>query len=251
MCVLKCGQNARIQTKVKENRMKQKRYGILAAIFAATLAMACGPKEKPVEAPPKVEKVLDIDLFVMSMCPYGVQAIEAMVPAVEKFGGQVGLNIEYIGNKGADGALTSMKGENEVKGNIAQICARELDPDEKKTAYWKFMTCVNKEWKTIPANTDACIAESGLDATAMKSCIDGEKGKALLSESYDKAAAKKATGSPTIFMNGEPYQGGRSSDAIAQALCKQFGAPKNLTYCKGHSPSAGSSADCTDGQTMR
>src|SRR5688500_7458221 len=57
-------------------------------------------------------------LFVMSQCPYGVQAEQAFAPVIEKFGRDIDLKVEYIGKTAPDGSLTAMHGPNEVKGNI-------------------------------------------------------------------------------------------------------------------------------------
>ena len=171
--------------------MRNTKEIFILLLTTAMLAIGCGP-EKAADAPKKVEKVLDMELYVMSQCPYGVQAMDGIIPAVEKFGGQVGLTIEYIGQKKPDGSLSSMHGEKEVQGNIDQLCARDQGDNAK---YLKFLTCVNKDWRNIPTNTDACAKEAGLDAAKLKECKDGAKGKELLSASFDKATAKQAIGS--------------------------------------------------------
>ncbi len=214
--------------------MRNTKEIFILLLTTAMLAIGCGP-EKAADAPKKVEKVLDMELYVMSQCPYGVQAMDGIIPAVEKFGGQVGLTIEYIGQKKPDGSLSSMHGEKEVQGNIDQLCARDQGDNAK---YLKFLTCVNKDWRNIPTNTDACAKEAGLDAAKLKECKDGAKGKELLSASFDKATAKQATGSPTIFLNGAPYGGNRTQQAVEQTICSQFGKDKKLDYCANMAPPA-------------
>src|SRR5678815_1449032 len=46
-----------------------------------------------------------VELFVMSQCPYGVQAEQAFEPVLEKLGPDIDYKVEYIGDKGDGGAL--------------------------------------------------------------------------------------------------------------------------------------------------
>src|SRR5438552_3467579 len=62
-----------------------------------------------------------VDLHIMAQCPYGVQAENAFKDVVAKFGGDLDLNIEYIGQTGPNGDLSSMHGPNEVKGDVLQL----------------------------------------------------------------------------------------------------------------------------------
>ncbi|MBN2803975.1 MAG: thioredoxin domain-containing protein [Deltaproteobacteria bacterium] len=216
--------------------MNNKKRVLLFIMALTVLVMGCGPKKQDAakgdEATAKAEKALDIDLYIMSQCPYGVQAMQAMTPVVEKFKGQVGLNVDFIGNKKPDGTLGSMHGEKEVQGDIDQLCAKEISHD----AFLKFAECVNKTSREIPANSEACAKEAGIDAAKFKACSTGDQGKKLLSASFDNSQKKGATGSPTIFIGGESYKGGRSQQAIEQFICQKYGESKKLDYCKNMEP---------------
>ncbi len=167
-----------------------------------------------------------VEMYVMSQCPYGVQALDGIIPALQKIGDGVDLAIEYIGRDNG-GVLESMHGESEVAGNIAQLCAAKIAP----AAHLKFISCVNKEWRSIPGNTESCASEAGIDAAAFKACKDGDEGKALLAASFKRAEQAGATGSPTIKVNGQPYAGGRSPDDFTRSLCAEFGAGSGPKYC--------------------
>lgn len=155
-----------------------------------------------------------LEMFVMSQCPYGVQVVNAVAPVAQQLGGAVNLKIGFIGS-GQAGSLTSMHGPAEVKGDIAQICAAELAPDR----YLDMMVCQNKNMRAVDTNWEACAKEVGMDATALGQCVNGDQGQALLAASFADAAQRGATGSPTIFLNGQPYQGGRKSRDFLKALC--------------------------------
>src|SRR5690349_1109323 len=49
-----------------------------------------------------------VELFVMSQCPYGVQAEQAFEPVLEKLGADMDYHVDYIGDKTDSGGLESM-----------------------------------------------------------------------------------------------------------------------------------------------
>ncbi len=214
---------------------------IMAAL--AMFAVACGPKdagekksdEKAAKAAGTKEEVV-IDLFVMSQCPYGAQAIDQLYPLIETFKGQLGININFIGAKKPDGSLSSMHGDKEVQGDINHLCAKTLAPSSKE--YWDYVTCVNKKWREIPTHAEECAKTAKLDLEKFKSCKDGDQGKDLLAKSFELATAKKATGSPSIFVADEKYAGNRSAQAMEQFICNKFGKEKGLKYCENIKPPA-------------
>lgn len=194
---------------------------IKSAAAAALLALAltaCG-KEAPKEAAkPKVEPVAKFELFVMSKCPYGVQALDVFAEVVEKLEGAVTVDIAYIGQE-KDGKLESMHGETEVKGDTLQLCAGDQKPEKQL----EFTACMNEDWKNIPEGWEKCATKAGLDVAALKTCADGDKGKQLLKASFAKSEKAGAQGSPTIKADGEDYKGGRLVRDITRFVCDKHG----------------------------
>lgn len=162
-----------------------------------------------------------VELFVMSQCPYGVQAEDAFAEVVEKLGPDLDLRFEYIGSIGEGGALESMHGPPEVMGNLVQVCAMAQSPK-----WFEFVQCQNKDWKHVDTNWKSCAQQVGIDAEALEKCATGEEGKKLLSASYAKANAKGAQGSPTIHIGGQDYQGGRDPQSLMRAICSSYPGAK-------------------------
>lgn len=204
--------------------MKATKLVLLTLSLVAILFVGCKKSSKggttsgAEAAKAGAEAAANIDLYVMSQCPYGVKALDAMIPAVEKLGGAAALNIHYIGKAGADGAPTSMHGQSEVDGNIYQLCAEKV----AKSLHYKYLTCMNKDWRNIPNNWESCAKEVGIDTAALKACKEGE-GKDLLLASFKKSESAGAQGSPTIKVNNEPYKGGRRSDDFLRGICTAIG----------------------------
>lgn len=169
-----------------------------------------------------------IDLYVMSQCPYGVQAENAIIPAIRKLGENGKLNIYFIGNE-QNGAFSSLHGQPEVEENLRQVCAFKQSM-EKSLDY---LVCVNKDIRNAESAWKNCASQAGLDSVAMEKCAAGEEGKALLSASFKKSDEVSASGSPTIFVNGAPYDGARSESAFLRTCCqgKDFAACSGLPEC--------------------
>ncbi|NUO49797.1 MAG: thioredoxin domain-containing protein [Polyangiaceae bacterium] len=163
-----------------------------------------------------------VDLFVMSQCPYGVQAEQAFAPVIEKFGKDIDFKVEYVGGKPSpDGSLSSMHGPNEVKGDIAQLCAMKLS-----NKWFDFITCQNKDMKQVATNWESCATEVGIPGDKLAACMNGDEGKGLLAASFKKAEEVGARGSPTIMIAGQKHQGGRRPADLMRAICAAYTGAK-------------------------
>ena len=167
-----------------------------------------------------VEKAAKLEFFVMSKCPYGVQVEQAVAPVLTQLGDNVDFHIAFIGDKKND-QLTSMHGPGEVTGDIGQLCAREVAPDK----YVSMIACQDEDPSHVDTNWESCGKTAGIDTGAVKACMDG-KGQQLLAASFDESAQRGATGSPTIFLNGKPYGGGRKPKDFLRAICNSFDGTK-------------------------
>jgi 2-hydroxychromene-2-carboxylate isomerase len=155
-----------------------------------------------------------VDLHVMAQCPYGVQAEGAFKDVVSKLGNDLDLNVEYIGqNQG--GEPSSMHGANEVKGDLFQVCAKKYAPDKA----FDFILCQNENSKEVATNGPACAAKLGIPGDKISACAGGQEGKDLLLASFKHSQDKGASGSPTIFIAGKKYEGGRKPSDFVKAIC--------------------------------
>mgnify|MGYP006303356929 FL=1 len=157
-----------------------------------------------------------VDLYIMSKCPHGARAAIPMLKAAEKLKGLANVSIEYIVTPQGDG-FRSLHGPPETKGNIYQLCAKDVD----ESKFGPFVTCVSKNYRAIPRNWKACAQKVGLDTGALKKCAEGKKGKELLRASAAKARKAGARGSPTIFIAGKKYKGRRGVRDLMRAICKE------------------------------
>jgi hypothetical protein len=120
-----------------------------------------------------------VDLHVMAQCPYGVQAENAFKDVVAKFGPDLDLHVEYIGQV-QGGEPSSMHGPNEVKGDLLQVCAAKYAPAKA----FDFILCQNENSKEVATNGASCAAKVGAPADKITACAEGPEGKELLLASF-------------------------------------------------------------------
>ena len=132
-----------------------------------------------------------LDLYVMSKCPYGIQAEDSLKPAIDKIGKDVNLSINYIADEDGKGGFTSLHGPTEVQGDIDQLCAKKYDPKR----YFDMIICQNKDSANIPTNWESCAKEVKLsNIDKVKACSIAQEGKDLLSENIKLAKAAQVSG---------------------------------------------------------
>jgi len=156
-----------------------------------------------------------LDLHVMAQCPYGVQAEAALKDVVARFGPDLDLHVEYIGQTDSSGAPSSMHGPNEVKGDLTQVCVQKYAPAKA----FDFILCQNENNKEVATNAAGCAQRLGIPADKVSACADGQEGKDLLLASFKRSKDKGASGSPTFFIAGSQYQGGRKPTELMRAVC--------------------------------
>ncbi len=205
-------------------------------LLAASIA-ACAPSPVPPPSPPKPlaefaaaaaaaaarEPALApvrVQLYVMSQCPYGVEAENGFALSLDKLGGAVDFRVDYIGDNGPDG-LISMHGPREVAGDLVQLCAQKYSPK-----WFQLVLCQNRDARNVDSNWRACAEELGAPADAIARCAGGDEGKKLLAASFRRAQQVGARGSPTIYIGDQAYRGGRRPAEFMHRICDSFGAEK-------------------------
>ncbi|MCC6522177.1 MAG: DsbA family protein [Polyangiaceae bacterium] len=191
----------------------------------AALAPGCdksGPA--PGKASSDAARAVDaptLELYVMSQCPYGVEAEAAVIAARKQLGGNLNVKLAFIGD-GEAGALESMHGPNEVKGDLAQICAAKVAPDR----FLDLVACQNENPRAVAENWRECATQAGIDAGRVASCVEGDEGQQLLAASFAEARTRGVQGSPTMFLDGKPYEGGRKPRDLVRATCDAWKGQK-------------------------
>lgn len=159
-----------------------------------------------------------LDLFVMSECPYGVQAENILGDVLKAFGKEINFNLYFIANKVSDNEFQSLHGQTEVEEDIRQLCIIKNYPE----TYYNYILCQNKNIKArkdISSTWQDCLIENNMNVNKIRECVDNEGGS-LLSKNILKAEELKVYGSPTLYINGTKYQGARTASAFQNAICE-------------------------------
>lgn len=188
---------------------------VLSVLIIAMLTLTACKTETPTgKVPVDTKNKVQIDFYVMSQCPYGLQVENGIKPVLDKFGEVMDFNLEFIGAE-QDGKFLSLHGENEVNGNKVQLCAQKYNKDK----FMEMVVCMNKDAENIPDNWEGCA--EGLDIEKIKTCYEGSEGDELLKASFEKAAKANAQGSPTMFFENKLYLGGRDEESFTRAVCRE------------------------------
>jgi predicted DsbA family dithiol-disulfide isomerase len=171
-----------------------------------------------------------IDFFVMSYCPYGNQAEEGVEPVYQLLKDKAIFNPRYVIYSNYQGGgsnycidnskLCSMHGIQELNQNTRELCVNKYMGIAK---WFEFALAMNDKCTSQNADTcwEAVATDLKLDVAKIKTC---EKDEAVALLTAEKALGDKlkVSGSPTIFIDGDSYSGGRTPEALKTALCDKF-----------------------------
>ena len=155
-----------------------------------------------------------LDLFVMSQCPFGTKALDAMKPILEEFP-DMDFNVWFIASENEDGTFNSLHGQPEVDENIRELCAIEHYP--KRHRYMDYIWCRDKDIQST--DWEPCAEEADMDPEVIKECFEGEEGTALLSENIKLANELEIGASPTWLANNNYKFSGIDSATIQKEYC--------------------------------
>lgn len=166
---------------------------------------------------------LDIELFVMSHCPYGTQMEKALLPVIEVLGSNVNFELKFN--------TYAMHDKVELDEQLIQYCIQK----EEKDKLISYLNCFNKSGEST-----TCLAENSIDEKQISTCAKNVDDEYKISESYaDQSTWLSETypifpiyqddnekygvqGSPTLIINGEMVTANRDSQSLLQLACSGF-----------------------------
>jgi len=206
------------------------------------------PTPAVTQAPKKSSRPV-VDLFVMSFCPYGVQAETAIRPVVDLLGSKADIKIHYITtiNGTTVQSVKSLHGLSEAQEDLRQLCIMKASP----SLYWNYLNLFNTQCYPVWQNaTQLASCQKNVTATLkipdIDTCASGPEGLALLKADELEAKKYSASASPTLLINGVKYSGTRTPEAFKSAICTSFEtAPAEcMTILSSSSSAAGSGGAC-------
>lgn len=162
-------------------------------------------KTKPVTTAAIIPNAPTLQVFIMSYCPYGLQALKGLLPVWEKFQGKANIELRFVSY--------TMHGQQEEIENKRMICIRE----EQYSKLIPYLKCFVEA-----GDSASCLKQATIDEAKLNSCM------ATRASSYydkDKELNKKygVQGSPTFVLDGKEVNiYPRDPQSIANAICNAF-----------------------------
>lgn len=197
---------------------------------------------------PKSDKV-DVKLFVMSYCPYGLQAEKMYLPVYNLLKDKAEMGIYFVNY--------AMHEKQELDENLTQYCIQ----NNEKEKYSAYLGCFVKA-----GDSAGCLSEAGINKSKLNSCVsetDSQYGvtagyndkSTWLSGQYpafkvndDLNQIYGVQGSPTVVINDTVVEvPNRSPEAFKKIVCNAFNtAPEECSQtlsAEAASPGLGESAN--------
>jgi len=96
----------------------------------------------------------DVKLFVMSYCPYGLQAQKMFLPVYDLLKERAEIGVYFVNY--------IMHEKQEIDENLKQYCIQK----EEKEKYANYLSCF-----VISGDSEKCFSQAGIDKTKLENCI--------------------------------------------------------------------------------
>ena len=163
-----------------------------------------------------------IELFVMTHCPFGIQAEKGIIPTIKLLGSTIDAKIRFV--------HYFMHGDEEEKETYNQVCIRE----EQKEKFISYLECFLED-----GNSSKCVDKTGTDKNKLTSCLNN-KAKTYYAQDSALSEGYGVQGSPTLVINSVQAESGRSSSAFLTTICSAFNSQPD--ECKKQLSSANPSS---------
>ena len=165
----------------------------------------------------------NVELFVMSYCPYGTQMEKGILPVVAALGDKIDFTLKFCDY--------AMHGEKELNEQLTQYCIQKDDRGKLSS----YLNCF-----LISSDSAACIKSTGLDAAKISNCVKQADQEYKVTEKFnDKNSWPNGSyppfdiyqadnqkygvqGSPTLVVNGAQAQANRDSASLLKVICTAF-----------------------------
>ena len=166
------------------------------------LPLISSGQEEESQDVPKSDKP-NVELFIMTHCPYGTQAEKGMIPVIEEIGDLTNIKIRFV---------HYFMHEPEETETPRQVCIREEQPDK----YLNYLRYFLEE-----GDSDYALQKAGINEAELNSCINN-KADGYYETDSDLSEGYGVKGSPTLVINGKIISSGRSPAAYLDTICSAF-----------------------------
>ena len=145
-----------------------------------------------------------LELFVMSYCPFAIQAEKQIIPIVKKFGDKIDFKLQFIAQEKDEISsqditpFVSLHGYPEVAENIRQLLIAQEYPDK----YLDYLLCrgkkLNKSWED-------CAKKLGINVNKIQRLFDTPEAEQTFRKNIKRSAELGIKASPTILIDNHQF----------------------------------------------
>lgn len=214
------------------------------------------PQVKTTKTEPEQKlDIPEVELFVMSYCPYGTQIEKGILPVVKLLGDKIKFNLKFVDY--------AMHGKVEIDENLRQYCIEKTQP----TKLVSYLECFLKKGQ---GTENACLKTAGVNTAQITSCISATEKQFNINDSSadsdssyppfgvnaEDNAKYGVQGSPTLVINGTTVSTPRDPASLLKMICSGFNnAPEECSqtlasavpssgFGEGTTAGASAQADC-------
>lgn len=169
-----------------------------------------------------------LDLFVMSMCPYGINAERSIVPILREMGDKIDFNLYFIAGEQAGGVFQSLHGSPEILEDRRQlVISRHFPSHFLNYLSLRLSDYSDPDW-TLAARS------VGLDVNLVTALVNSGKEIEAFRSNIALGNIRMVEASPSLFINGSYFKG--SFVAVSQQdvdMECQGGSKPAQTKCSG------------------
>lgn len=200
-----------------ESSLNQMKWQTTGANDVANTDTANANTQPVVTDTPKSDKP-EVWLFIMSYCPYWLQAQKWILDVMKRFNNVADVKIKFV--------HYIMHWVKEAQENVRQYCIQS----EQTEKFTQYLECFLKAWET-----DKCLADTNINTSKLDTCYadtykkyDIEKNIAEWGQyppfGVDAEESKTAwvQWSPTLVINWKIVETGRSANDYKEAICNAF-----------------------------
>jgi len=188
------------------------------------------PEQQQPEPPADLEKSdkPEVEVFVMSHCPFGTQIMKGIIPVTEALGDTADIEIKFVNY--------AMHGEKEVYEQLDQYCIQE----EQNDKFLPYLKCFLGTTSGSKEEAAQCMEEVDIDMDKLEACRESaDEEFEITAKLEDKASwsggrfpqflihneenkAYGVRGSPTLVINGASVSSARDSVSLLNTICGAF-----------------------------
>lgn len=183
------------------------------------------------QAAPNTSRENLYDLYIMSQCPYGMEALATFMH-LSGIDTSFKWNIWFIGTTEDDGTLWSLHGEQEVEDEMLWLAFFENYPDKKRDFLFQ------RIGSSIPSID--IMTSLGADKNVLIKWKE-KNGAETLGKHYARSTRLSIDASPTLLINNRPYQKSLSMVNLQWFHCTT--TSDDIKKC-GNLPQCGKDGDC-------